>query len=130
MMQNGSLMQGLRRTESCNHSKTMTVAAGSSWLLRFSQLHNSTQQGAYSLLGVSAAQLLHAQLGKFERGQALAASQAASAPLNPVQCSQVKDYAHDAVREQVPGLLAASISNHVPPMVDEVSSANRDTCCR
>lgn len=68
-------------------------------------------------------QVLHAQLSKVERSQALQTSQAASIPLNPTQCSQVKDFAHDAVREQVPGLLAVSISNHVPPMIDEVSSA-------
>jgi len=39
---------------------------------------------------------------------------------------QVKEYAHDAVREMVPGLLAASISSHVPAMIDEVTwSTNR-----
>jgi hypothetical protein len=32
----------------------------------------------------------------------------------------VKDLAHDAVREQVPGLVVASISSHVPAMIDEV----------
>eukprot|EP00775_Hariotina_reticulata_P013626 gene13626-13752_t len=64
--------------------------------------------------------LLHAQLHKLERSQALATSEAAAAPLNHTQRSQVKEYAHDAVRETIPGLLAASISSHVPAMIDEV----------
>ncbi|WIA41747.1 hypothetical protein OEZ86_009090 [Tetradesmus obliquus] len=63
---------------------------------------------------------LQVQLGRLERGAALAKSEAAVAPLNPTQLSHVKDLAHDAVREQVPGLEAATISSHVPAMIDEV----------
>lgn len=37
---------------------------------------------------------------------------------------QVKDLAHDAVREQVPGLVAATISSHVPAMIDEVRAVS------
>jgi hypothetical protein len=38
---------------------------------------------------------------------------------------QVKDLAQDAVREQVPGLVAATITSHVPAMIDEVGAAGR-----
>lgn len=37
---------------------------------------------------------------------------------------QVNDLAHDAVREQVPGLVAATISSHVPAMIDEVRAVS------
>jgi hypothetical protein len=37
----------------------------------------------------------------------------------------VKDLAHDAVREQVPGLVATTISSHVPAMIDEVRAAHK-----
>lgn len=41
---------------------------------------------------------------------------------------QVKDLAHNAVREQVPGLVAASISSYVPAMIDEVGAGVVPQC--
>eukprot|EP00879_Flechtneria_rotunda_P017582 GHRR01018432.1.p1 GENE.GHRR01018432.1~~GHRR01018432.1.p1 ORF type:complete len:281 (+),score=109.49 GHRR01018432.1:58-900(+) len=110
-------LSGLRRLEDRLDVKLSVAAELPGQLEGLARQQRAGDAGLEGLRGEI--KLLQAQLNKLERNHTLTASEAAVAPLNPTQRSQVKEAAHDALREHVPGLVAASINSHVPAMVSE-----------